>query len=112
MLDVINLEKGLPRVFEAIDTLDVEVVLAKERGEKCSLVIHGYGKRTQGGGKIKEAARKRLKELESQGRIKRVVFGEDMSMFDEEVMRMRYSYSELEEYVGKKNLGVSLIIYG
>ncbi len=111
MLDVINLEKGLPAVFEAIDTLDVEIVLAKERKEDCSLIIHGYGKRTQGGGKIREASRKRLKELESQGKIKKVIYGEDMSMFDETVMRMRYAHQELEGYVGKRNLGVTLVIY-
>lgn len=111
MLDVIDLEKGLPRVYEAMDTLEVELVLAKERRAECSLVIHGYGKRMQGGGKIKEAARKRLKELEAQGKLKKVIFGEDLSMFDETVMRMKYSHSELGEYVGKKNLGVTLVIY-
>ena len=110
MLCVINLEEGLPKVYEAIDTLDIELTLARERNEDCALIIHGYGKRTQGGGKIKEAARERLLELKNFGKIKDYVFGENMSHFDERVMRLKYKHSELDEYVGKRNLGVTLVI--
>ena len=110
-LCVINLEEGLPFVIEALDTLAVEVVLAKERNEKCALVIHGYGKRTQGGGKIRESARREMLKLKEQGKIKDVVFGENMSRFDERLMRLRYEYPDLAKYLTGNNLGVSLILF-
>lgn len=111
MLKIINLEKGLPAVYEALDTLEIELVLAKEEKEPCAVVVHGYGKRTQGGGKIKAAARERLAKLKNEGRVKEIIFGEDMSHFDEKVMRLRYIRPELEAYVGKRNLGVTLVVF-
>lgn len=110
-LDVINLEYGLPKVSDALDTLAVELTNLKCDKAKCALIIHGYGKRTQGGGKIKEAARTELLNYQNDGVISKVIFGEDLSMFDEKVMRLRYDYPDLSQYVGKRNLGVTLVVF-
>ena len=50
-------------------------------------------------------------KLKEQGKIKDVVFGENMSRFDERLMRLRYEYPELAKYLTGNNLGVSLILF-
>ena len=54
-IKTINLKKGMPFVDEALDTLSVELDLARSQGVKVLRVIHGYGS-SGTGGKIKQAS--------------------------------------------------------
>lgn len=109
-LNIINLEDGLPFVADALDTLFVEIENLKYKNQPCVLIIHGYGKRTQGGGKIRSATREQLEIFKREGVIKDYIIGENLSPFNEQVMRLKYSYNELSNYIGKRNMGVTLVI--
>jgi len=65
-------------VAEALRRLNVELGAARSKGAKLVRVIHGYGSGGSGG-KIKEAARRRLRQLKRDGRIKGMTTGEDYS---------------------------------
>jgi hypothetical protein len=74
----INLKEDLPVVAEALRRLNVRLESARGRGARLVRVIHGYGSGGSGG-KIKEAVRRRLRRLASEGRIRRMIAGEDYS---------------------------------
>ncbi len=63
-IKTINLKKGMPFVDEALDTLSLELDLARSQGVKVLRVIHGYGS-SGTGGKIKQAV---IQELKSRHR--------------------------------------------
>jgi len=67
-IKTINLKKGMPFVDEALDTLSLELELARSQGVKVLRVIHGYGS-SGPGGEIKQAV---LRELASLPRARRV----------------------------------------
>ncbi len=67
-IKTINLKKGMPFVDEALDTLSLELDLARSQGVKVLRVIHGYGS-SGTGGKIKQAV---IQELASLSRARRV----------------------------------------
>ena len=106
---IINLEQGLPFVAEAMDRLHGAISRMKANGEKHAVIIHGYGKMTHGGGKIKEAARRELKEMISYGEIKKVAFGEKFSIFDSFGSSLCGTYSNLRQYATGRNIGIVVI---
>ena len=106
---IINLEQGLPFVAEALDRLHSAIQRMKENGEKHAVIIHGYGKMTHGGGKIKEATRRELKEMMSYGEISKIANGEKFSIFDSFGSRLCGTYSNLRQYATGRNIGVVII---
>ncbi len=106
---IINLEQGLPFVAQAIDRLHVAIQNMKSNGEKHAVIIHGYGKMTHGGGKIKEATRKELKEMLSYREISKVAFGEKFSIFDSFGSSLCGKYSNLRQYATGRNIGIVVI---
>lgn len=62
----LNLEAGLPTVEEALRRLEAQLDRARADGVRVVRVIHGWGSRQGGGGKIRAAARQWLqRQLES-----------------------------------------------
>lgn len=108
-ISIINLEDGLPKVHEALDILEVEIQILKSSGNKFAIVVHGYGHSTQGGGKIKIAARKRLIEMKNQTILKEVVFGENFSIYTPFGAKLINLFSNIREYATGRNLGVTII---
>lgn len=77
-IKTINLKKGMPFVDEALDTLSLELDLARSQGVKVLRVIHGYGS-SGTGGKIKQAVIQELASLSRAGRVHAYVVGDRYS---------------------------------
>ena len=73
---IINLKKGLPRVYEALQKMKYEISKARSRGFRIVRLIHGYGS-TGTGGKIKQAVREELAGMQHRGDVKSFVVGDD-----------------------------------
>lgn len=72
----VNLERGHPTVETALRDLVNQLATAKGRGFRAVILIHGYGSSGQGGGKIKSAVAKKLKEPSLSGLVREVCPGE------------------------------------
>lgn len=73
---MVNLEKGMPLVQQALDRLEATIAAASSQGVKALTLIHGYGS-SGAGGAIKAAVRRQLQFLRLQGRVKEIVPGEE-----------------------------------
>ncbi|MEE3362727.1 MAG: Smr/MutS family protein [Anaerovoracaceae bacterium] len=71
----VNIERGLPTVDTALKNLVNGLATAKMQGAKAAVVIHGYGS-SGTGGKIRPAARAKLKSPELRGIVRDSVPGE------------------------------------
>lgn len=74
---IINLEKGMPLVDDAVKRFSQEINAARLRGEKVIILIHGYGSSGKGGA-IKKEIRRLLDFMLAQGKIKEIVAGENL----------------------------------
>ncbi|MEG2116595.1 MAG: Smr/MutS family protein [Clostridia bacterium] len=108
-IKIINLEDGMPLVYEAMERLECSLQVMRAKKIKHALIIHGYGKRTHGGGKIKEATRTALKQKLSSGEIRKVVFGENLSIFDSFGGMLSVTYDNVREYLTGRNIGITVI---
>ncbi len=104
----INIKVGMPTVEEAMT--DLRTRLASLRREKCGcvLIIHGYGS-TGKGGAIGRRVRKYLLSEKQNGKIKNVIFGEDLNIFNFEALAMKNRYKELEPLFHVCNNGVTAV---
>jgi len=109
-ITTINLKAGLPLVEEALRRLDVELAAARSKGARLIRVIHGYGSGGSGGG-IKEAARKRLRQLERRGEIRGLVTGEEYSEASDKGRRLLKTYPALKNSVrpDTRNRGITFV---
>jgi hypothetical protein len=73
-----EVKKGMPFVDEALDTLSLELDLARSQGVKVLRVVHGYGS-SGSGGKIKQAVLQELASLSRAGRVHAYVVGDRYS---------------------------------
>lgn len=106
----INLKADLPVVAEALRRLGVQLEAARSRGANLVRVIHGYGSGGSGG-KIKEAARRRLRRLASEGRIRRMIAGEDYSKSGREGRSLLKAYPPLKNSLrtDTRNRGITFV---
>ncbi len=75
---LINLERGLPTVAQALVRLDNEIEISVRQGFRLLTLIHGYGSSGRGGA-IKDAVRRQLQYYKHLRRINDVVAGEEFS---------------------------------
>ena len=73
--------------------------------------IHGYGSSGKGG-KIRIAARRELETLQKRGYVKAIIYGEKLSIFDEDTRRALAHCGELrgDPDFERHNNGVTLIM--
>lgn len=102
----INIKEGMPTVNEAMNYLKGYVASCK-RG-KCLVIIHGYGS-TGKGGAIREKARQWLNAQKREGKIKHVIFGEDISIFNFDARELKSRHRELESLFKVCNHGVTVV---
>ncbi len=95
---------------EALRRLNVELEAARSKGAKLVRVIHGYGSGGSGG-KIKDAARKRLRQLERKGQIKGLVTGEEYSKTSDKGRALLKAYPALKSSVrpDTRNRGITFV---
>jgi len=75
---LVNLERGLPTVAQALVRLENELETSGRQGFRLLTLIHGYGSSGRGGA-IKDAVRRQLQYYKHKRRIKEVVAGEEFS---------------------------------
>ena len=110
-IPTVNLKSDRPTVQEALNRLEREVALARQRGCSILKIIHGYGS-TGAGGDIRIAVQLRLRELADAGAIRGCVFGEEWSTSSERVWTLLKSCPELKSDpdLGKRNLGITVVL--
>jgi hypothetical protein len=108
---VVNLERGLPTVAEALARLDVELETARRQKYRVLTLIHGYGSSGKGGA-IKAAVHRQLEYFKHQGRINDLVAGEDFnsrSGIGRHLLR-RFPFLATHSDLNRSNRGVTLVI--
>ena len=106
----VDIKAGMPSVDSARERLIVRIVEAQRSGTAVLKVIHGYGSKGVGG-KLRVALRKTLERLASEGRVRRIVHGENWDIFDGTTQGLLGDYAELsgDEDLGKQNAGVTVV---
>ncbi|MCL2789302.1 MAG: Smr/MutS family protein [Desulfobulbus sp.] len=108
---VINLERGMPLVQQALDRLEMAIVEANSQGAKVLTLIHGYGSSGRGGA-IKAAVQRQLHLLFLQGRIKEIVYSEEFkgrSKRGRHLLR-RFPFLAGHRDLNRANPGITLVI--
>ncbi len=104
----VNIKEDMPTAAEAIELLKSALAYYKERSPRFLVIIRGYGS-TEKGGVICSKARKFLIEQKNKGAIKSVVFGENMSIFNQESRELKERCCALSCYMDIFNQGITLI---
>ena len=102
----INIKENMPTVSEAMIYLKSCVASCK-RGN-CLVIIHGYGS-TGKGGAIRDKARQWLNAQKREGKIKHVINGEDLDIFNLDALDLKARHRELAAYFKVCNHGVTVI---
>jgi hypothetical protein len=108
-IESINLEAGFPTVAETKKRLETELELARRKGTPVLKLIHGYGSSGKGG-KLRTAVRTALKGHEG-GRVRRVIVGEDWSIFNASTREVLDQYSDLrnDRDLEQANPGITIV---
>lgn len=106
---VVNLERGMPLVREALQRLALELEAASRSGCKVLVLIHGYGSSGKGGA-IKEAVRSQLQSGLEQKNLRQVVPGEECGKRFGRARQLMKRFPFLEEFVQRPNSGITLVI--
>ena len=72
----LDIEAGLPTVEEALRRLAAQLDRARRDGVRVVRVIHGWGSRAGGGGRIRAAARQWLQGQREQRRVRAIFLGD------------------------------------
>jgi hypothetical protein len=101
----------MPLVHEALQRLERELALARQKDVKLLKLIHGYGS-TGAGGDIRIAVQKYLLELIERGQIRGCIFGEDWSKSNEACWKLLQSHAELkrDSDLGRRNRGITVVL--
>lgn len=104
MLKEINVERGYT-CTQAMEYVKQEI---RNNKKACLYIIHGYGSSGKGGIIRKELGRYLSAQLKN-GKIKALVFGEEFNIFDNNALRLKGKYKELEELTKYHNDGVTIV---
>ena len=111
MIRVINIKKDNPNSDYALFLIDEEIKYSRAIGNKCIVIIHGYGSHGHGG-VIKDAVKLYLPELKKKQVISDYVFGENWGETNPIKIKMCKVAPELilQENLQSLNSGVSVIM--
>lgn len=101
----------MPYADQAIRRLTYELNAAKRLGTSGFKIIHGYGS-SGTGGKLRRALRAYLQRQKGAGKVRMVIEGERLSIFDEETRRAFALCPELrgDSDLERHNNGITVII--
>jgi hypothetical protein len=101
----------MPSVSEALQRLEREIALARQKKHSLLKVVHGYGS-TGAGGDIRIAVQKRLHELVESGQLRNCIFGENWVKSDEATWRLLQAHAELKGDLdlGRRNQGITVVL--
>ena len=108
---LINLERGLPTVEQALRRLDTELESCRLQGYRILTLIHGYGSSGKGGA-IRDAVRRQLRYYKHRGRINTVVTGEEFSSRTGAGRQLLRRFPVLGRHtdLNRANPGVTLVV--
>ena len=100
----------MPSVQEALQRLDREIALARQRNAILLKIVHGYGS-SGAGGDIRIAVQRRLHELAEGGQIRGCIFGENWSKSHDAAWQLLQAHSALKDDadLGRRNLGITIV---
>jgi hypothetical protein len=106
----LNLEKGLPRVEEAVASLDRQIAAARMEGVTLMRVIHGWGS-TGTGGKIKAAVHLQLGAHTRSRNVRGFLPGERYSELTSGGKNLLASYPSLRSTLrsDRENPGITFV---
>ncbi len=109
---LVNLEKGMPLVEQALKRLETEIKTSRQQGLRVLTLIHGYGS-SGSGGAIRQAVRTRLAFLEQQQeQVEAVIAGEDFegrSSRGKQLLR-RYPFLRRHHDLNRANPGITVVL--
>jgi hypothetical protein len=108
---VVNLERGLPTVAQALARLEAELETAWRQKYRVLTFIHGYGSSGKGGA-IKDAVRRQLEYYKHQGRINELITGENFSSRSGSGRQLLRRFPTLTTHsdLNRSNPGVTLVV--
>ena len=106
---VVNLERGMPIVRDALQRFASELETASRTGCKALVLIHGYGSSGKGGA-IKDAVRKQLQFCMDQKTLSEVLPGEECGKRSGHARQVAKRFPFLVEFVQRANPGITLVI--
>jgi hypothetical protein len=109
-VQTINIEQGMPTVDQARKRLIRAIDSANASGVRILKVIHGYGSSGKGG-KLLIAIRRSITKRRSEGKVDRVIYGENWSIFDQATQKLTHEYPELHGDcdLDRYNRGITMI---
>jgi len=108
---LVNLERGLPTVEQALHRLDMELESSRLQGYRILTLIHGYGSSGKGGA-IRQAVRRQLRYYREQGKVNSILTGEEFSSRTgpgRQILR-RFPVLGRHSDLNRANPGVTLVI--
>ena len=109
-VETVNLEHGFPTAEDARTRLATELEVARKKGVGLLKLVHGYGS-TGKGGTLRKSLRTMLLRMQNEGRIGRVIFGENWDLFDEPSRNLieRYPLIRGDRDIGASNAGITIV---
>lgn len=107
-LETLNLEQGRPTCEQAMAHLQAQIRRYARSRDVCLLLIHGYGSSGEGGA-IRARVRAYLSAQKRAGKIARLVYGEDFSIFDGDSRQLKAKYPALSAQIDRGNPGITLV---
>jgi hypothetical protein len=104
----LNIKSGMPIVADALRYLQDSITRLKREKYDVVTIVHGYGSTGQGGA-ICVKARQWLKAQERNGKLKRVIFGEDFTLFNFDALALKNQCRALEPLLRVCNNGVTVV---
>jgi glutaredoxin len=108
---VVNLEKGMPTVDQALVRLDNEIRQARQEHCRVLFLIHGYGSSGRGG-VIRQEVRSQLRFMKDQHKINDLLTGEAFSSRTgpgRQILR-RFPFLRQHEDLNRSNPGITLVV--
>jgi hypothetical protein len=108
---VVNLEKGMPLVDQALARLNTELESARLQGIAVLILIHGYGSSGKGGA-IREEVRRQLVYLQQHNGIREMLPGEQCtkkSALFRQLLK-RFPFLQTHFAANRGNPGITLVV--
>jgi hypothetical protein len=107
-LIVLNLKAGMPTVEQAKRRLLESLYAPRGASGPVIKIIHGYGSSGKGGA-IRSAIREQMTQWQREGKVLKVVPGENWSIFDpaSQDLRQRYAFLSKDEDLDRGNAGMT-----
>ncbi len=106
---VVNLEKGMPLVHQALSRLRQEIDTARRQGCRVLVLIHGYGSSGKGGAIGKEVRRQLMYMLDHH-QLNDVLPGEEIDSRTGRSRQFLRRFPFLAVYLKHANPGVTLVV--